>query len=103
MKINVKEVLMDLGGKPLKAGPEQTDFMLRDACVTALTTAMPGEQMSGPESFKRYKLALVVSGDGVDGDGVVNLSSEDVSLIKTLVGKLYAPLVVGRVYDALDK
>lgn len=103
MKVNVKQVLNDLNGNALKFGVDQTDFTLREAVVTALTTAIPNEPLSGPESFKRYRIAMAVSGDGVDGDGVIDLKSDEISLIKDLVGKLYAPLVVGRVYDALDK
>lgn len=92
MNIDFSKPLLDLDQKEIPGGN------LGSVCVNALLTPAQGdERMSGEEKLKRYKLGMKIS-----GNDSADLSAEELSLIKACVGKLYAPLIVGRVYDAID-
>jgi hypothetical protein len=71
---------------------------LQKIIVDALQANVKGEEsIAGTEKVKRFQLAVkVYSGDEVE------LSAEDIALIKDLIGKLYGPLVVGRSYELLE-
>jgi hypothetical protein len=79
--------------------PEETAAMtLRSVCTNALLTQTRDEtNLSGEEKVRRYNLALQIS-----NEDVVDLPPKDVAMLQELVGKLYAPLVVGQVWEMLD-
>jgi hypothetical protein len=78
--------------------PCATEVTLGDVSVRALMAVAPDEQnLAGEEKFKRFVLAMKIK----DG-GEVALSAEDIALLKKLIGKIYAPLVVGRAFPLLD-
>jgi len=56
-----------------------------------------GEQVSGEEKMRRYKLAMRLNEGGEQ-----DLTPEDLSLIKSVIGVMYAPLIVGQIYDWAD-
>lgn len=70
---------------------------LRECAIEALLTSYADEKPDGIESAKRYALF-----QKIDVDGEIDISSEDISLIKTLVGKRYPPLVVGQFYQLIE-
>lgn len=81
--------LVDGEGKPLTTG---------SVSVNALMGQYPDEQgLTGDEKFKRYQLAARIA----DGD-VLEVSAEEVALLKRLIGKGYLPMVVGPAYLALE-
>lgn len=103
MKVEFSQLIVDLEnqpihdnqGDPTKSGPVLT---LARASVNALLAIYRGEEgIDGTEKVRRFNLAQRI----VDG-GVVDLAAEDVVLIKTLLSKLYGPLVVGRAYAMLE-
>ena len=60
---------------------------------------MPTSRASRPRTkVKRFRLAEVASKGGQQ-----ELAVEDVALIKTLIGKAFAPLIVGRAFDIIDR
>lgn len=96
MKLNFSTPILDLEGKPCKVGEKETT--LGTVVIEALMAVFPDEQnLLGETKLKRFRLAEVA----IKG-GEQDLSVDDVSMIKALVGKAYGPLVVGRVYDMLD-
>lgn len=69
--------------------------ILRDILVNSLMSLSKQDVgISGVDKYKRYELAMNLDG---------NLKSEDITLIKKLVGQMYTPLIIGRVYDILEK
>jgi hypothetical protein len=59
---------------------------------------MPTSRASRPRTkVKRFRLAEVASKGGQQ-----ELAVEDVALLKQLIGKCFAPLVVGRAYDIIE-
>ena len=113
MKVDLKvEVINILTGlavqlpvesdKPLKEGEEQKTkpLMLHNVVSTALTADDPRSEEKASLRVSRWKLAkkIIESGD----DYEVNLTSEDITLIKEWVNKTYSTLVVGWVDDYLE-
>lgn len=95
MKIDFGTVLNDLEGNPIRDG--EGVVTLRHICVNALFAIYNDEPgLSGTDKAKRYKLAMRLKPE------VCEVSAEEVTTLKTLVGKAYAPLVVGRAYEVLD-
>lgn len=98
MKIDTTLALVDLDGAPIN-GEGQKPATLGSALIMALTAQYAGEQdLSGEEKFKRYEIALRLS----KGGKAVEASAEDVALMKQLAAKAFPPLVMGRIWDAID-
>src|SRR3974377_2583554 len=88
MKLDFGKILVGLEGKPIRFNDR--DATLGLIAVEELCAAYPDEQnLTGEEKYKRAVLAeLAYECNGAD------VSVEDVTLIKKLIGKAYAPLVV---------
>lgn len=95
MKIHTQYVLKDLHGDPIK--DKGKDTTLETVLTTSLLSQGVQENPDGNEKYKRFKLAnRIIAG------GVVELSAEDVVLLKKVVGQTYMALAVGRVFDILE-
>jgi len=81
--------------------PEAPSYLTyRGAMMDALLATFPDEtNLEGKEKARRYKLAVEIE----SAKDRLTLEIETISLIKTLVGKLYSSLVVGPVWDFLEK
>lgn len=100
LDMNNRPVIDDAACPADAAGkrPCTTEVTLADVSVRALMAVAQDEQnLAGEEKFKRFTLALKIK----DG-GKIDLSAEDTAMLKKLIGKLYAPLVVGRAFPLLD-
>lgn len=96
MKRIVTTVLTDLHGEAMNGagGP----LTLRSACVDALLGAYQDEvALPGEEKYRRFQLATKLS-----SSDEVDLTAEEITQLKKLVGKAWSPLVVGRVYELLE-
>lgn len=97
--VDGKPVIKD--GKPvMKKSPP---FTLRTACVNVLTMREMDErgrakEMSGKDKVKRYELAKKI----YKSTGLVDLQSEEITLLKELIGRIYPPITVGQSYEILD-
>ena len=101
MKRNLNVILKTLDGKPLREAHEsgERDVLLSHLAVNALLVNYPDEQsLSGEDKVKRFKLAQQIN----DADGDVEVTAEQVSLLKSLIAKGYTPLVVGQAYEILE-
>ncbi|MBA7496913.1 hypothetical protein ES702_07522 [subsurface metagenome] len=56
------------------------------------------KEMSGKEKCERYDLAMRIH----KGKGLVDLQSEEISLLKKLIGRGYSTLIVGQAFGILD-
>jgi hypothetical protein len=71
---------------------------LKRVAVEALQANLPDEQnMGGEEKLARFQIAKKVAAGGEQ-----DLTPEEVSKIKLLVGRCYGPVVVGRAYEILN-
>lgn len=88
--------ICDLKGKPVAI--DGKEMSLEDACVSALVHLYQGEDIGPDVKAKRFKLAVRIS----NAENMPPLSADEVQMIKTVVGKYWNPLVVGRVIEAID-
>lgn len=96
MLIKVDIVIKNMDGTVLKdvIDGEAVDATIKMAIVNAVLS--PVERENGVEKVKKYELAKkVFANDEVD------LDEDEIKLIKDRVGEVFAPIVVGQVYDLL--
>jgi len=109
MKIDVTQQIMQLDGTPMITGrrvcqmcgqvvSKPEPMTVRLAATRALTAVFQDEQgLPGDKKVARFHLALKL----VD-ESKPDLTAENIVLLKTLVGKMYGPVVVARVWAVLD-
>lgn len=101
MKIKTEIVLMNFNGDVLQDNDGKgnlTDANLKHAIVNSLLAPLQqGKNETGVEKVKKYELAKRV----YDNDEV-ELSAEEVSLIKERLAEVYPPLVVGQCFKILE-
>jgi hypothetical protein len=77
-------------------------FRLKDALLTALDGVYEDEKgLTGEKKLERHLLAERIY-KAYKAKEEVSLKSEEIILLKTLVGKAYSVLIVGRVYELLE-
>lgn len=96
MLINLKSVITNLVGSPFpESAVSSSPMTVKSAIVFVLVNSIPGENLSGDEKFKLYQLAVKVHSE----EDSVDLSVEDVSLIKNRIGTMFlSPEVIGDLY-----
>lgn len=103
--IKIKNVVLKnlVGDAPLKQGQgaDAKDMTLKDVLNTALLMENHQEtpKPTGKDKADRFYLAYKIEHASDEG---VKLTSEEVTLIKTLVGTAWPPLVVGQTYSMLE-
>lgn len=99
MKINVDKKLKTIDGEVMKDKDSKgkvVDATLKMAMINAVLA--PVEKDSGIDKVKKYELAkMIFKGKTVD------LTAEDITLIKKCVGDNFPPIVVGQVFELLEK
>ncbi|MBI3677405.1 MAG: hypothetical protein HY243_12400 [Proteobacteria bacterium] len=95
MRINISGNVRNLNGEDVTE--EGVPLTIRAVIVNSLLGQFQAEIISGVEKLRRFKLAEKISGNASE----VDLTAEDVVLIKDQVAKHYSPLAVGRVYERL--
>lgn len=99
MKFKLNDVVItDLDGKVMK-NESGKDLTVGFACSNALLSYYPNEK---PEPGTDQKLLRFMLAKKIHDDQTVDLKTEDISLIKKLVGDLYFPTVVGAVVEAFE-
>jgi len=110
MKIDITQQIMELDGStPMVTGRqicqmcgqvvgESEPMTVQVAATRSLTASFRDEQsLPGDEKVTRFHLALKLTDEDEP-----DLKAEDIVLIKKLVGKMYGPVTVGRVWAILD-
>lgn len=97
MKIDFSKELIGYDGEPLKEG-ERVITLAMVCCNALMNQTEEDTKLPGEEKLRRFDLATVVYASKEPAD----LKVEDIVLLKTQVGKLYGPLVVGPVWKLLE-
>lgn len=110
MKRNFDAVILDFYGKPLTKKVEITPakegdnavigyapVTLGDVCVAAIAGDYRGEELSGNDRMLRFNLGMRL----VNG-GVVDVTAEEVTMLKTLIPKGHTTLATGRAFHLLE-
>ena len=99
MKIDVNQKIKTLEGGFFKDGDGVTDITLKKVLVRALVLAHTyDEKLSGDEKFNYYKLAMKIT----DADGEIDVTPEEIIILKKRVGLMYATQMVGPVFMILN-
>jgi hypothetical protein len=96
MKIDFSSVIKDLDGDAVKDGEKDTTLG-RVACAALLASYADEQNLPAEDKVKRFRLAEVTSKGGEQ-----EIKIDDVALIKKLIGKAFAPLIVARAYDIIE-
>ncbi len=108
MKVPVTAVLLDIEGIPLRDAAvkdalggtirAERDFTLRKACTEALqANGLAGDTLDGEERYRRYQLAIKIMSEDEP-----ELSAEEITKLKRVIGLAFGAIVVGRAYEILD-
>ena len=95
MIVDFSKVLKNLNGDNLK--DETGDITLKSICVNSLLATIPNETPTGEEKLLRYSLATQIN-----KDEEVDLSAEDISKIKKMVGQAFPTVIVGQTFLMLE-
>jgi len=91
--------IKDLDNKDITDPANGKTANLKDSVTTALLFQDQNTgQLTGEEKLKRFALAKKVH----DAPETVDLTAEDIVLIKDCVNKLYTTLIYARLVEALD-
>lgn len=97
MKLDITKKLTTFTGEVIKdvnGNGEAVDATIRMALVNAVLS--PVQKETGMDKVRKYELAKRIH----DQDEV-ELSKDDVELIKERVGELYTPMIVGQIFELL--
>lgn len=92
--------LLDLDDKPIPGTADGGHLTLKLAVCEALTTGVEGDHaLEGDKKLHQYKLARRIKKSA----GPVDVSAEDITLIKARLAKRYNSLVVGQCYEIIER
>lgn len=95
MKIDFTPLVTNIDGTKLDGAPS-----VRDACVTALTTSMEGDHALA--STQKFQFGLLAQKIAL-GEDVVDVTAEEITVLKDRVGKGYSPVVVLFVWQHFER
>lgn len=98
MKIDFSKEILDLENNAVKSEAGEV-VTLKSVSTTALLNPRAGVEPNADAAVKKFSLAMTIHG----AKGPVDLKAEEVVLLKASIGAIYAPLVVGRAFELLDK
>jgi hypothetical protein len=101
MKIPLDTPLLDFDGQPIKEKADADGLTMRRVLIRSAMYIEDGNNPPGEAKFKQYQLAAKI--DAIPPDGAANFSIEELAALKANVGKMWLPLIVGRVWSILDK
>lgn len=94
-----KAPILSLDGSRIStvAGDDKSPpLTLGKVCEDALIATIPGDNPDSAEKGRRFFLAMKIH------NGTQDLTADEISLVRKVVGLAYGPLVVGRVTELLD-
>ena len=94
MKLDLSKPVLDINNNEIKDGEGALTFAAIFRSI--LVNDKDDENKSPEDKFKDFKLALKIEPAEVD------LTLEELTRVKTLVGKLPSTLIVGRVYEFIE-
>jgi len=96
MKIDFSAVIKDLDGEAVKDG-DKVATLGRVACTALLASYADEQNLPAEDKVRRFRLAEIAAKGGER-----EVKVEDAALIKQLIGKAFAPLVVASAYDIIE-
>lgn len=97
MIIDTTKTILDYEGKELIEQKNEKPLTFFDVFSTALNATIPSEAMTAETKNEVFQISLKIYNNRKP-----NLTPKQLETIKDRVGKVYAPLVYGRVCQLLD-
>lgn len=100
MLIDFGKKLTDFNGNPVKqmnGDKSLVDASLSSVCVEALMARFPDETLSAEQQLSRYALAKAIH-----KAEALEITTDDIVLLKRLLAKGYGPAIVGAACEILD-
>lgn len=99
LNLKLNEPIRNLAGEAMRVSDESDETLtLGGAAEIALLATFRDEQdLAAAEKVKRFKLA-----NRLHGAETIDLETEDVALVKKLIGKAFPAIVVGRAYEIIE-
>ncbi len=99
MEIKLNEKIKDLKGEVINSTVTKVDLTLKEVMTTSLLSNYKDENTDGKEKFDRFQMAMKI--ENCMGNKI-NFKTEEVNKIKTLIGKSYATIIVGRAFNIIE-
>lgn len=110
MKRNFNQTIRNLMGKPIPIHEDIPDgeggmtritheMTFKIAAVEALCTDYHDEPPNHSEKLRRFSLAEKIQAE----EGEVEIESDDMARIKHVVGKMFNPVIFGRMHQFLEE
>jgi hypothetical protein len=112
MEVKLNTILKDLDGKDIiftqgvpatkdtKEVPAVYATVGKMTIEALMATYKDEENLSGEDKLKRWQLAVRVKNSSATG--TIQMTAEEVSLVKKLIGKAYGIMIVGQVWELLE-
>jgi len=101
-KINFNVPLKDMDGDPIKENNQKSGEVeivtMKQAVSTALMSSYPDEKVPPEEKLLRHDLAHKV----YKSKGQIELTIEELGLIKKMVDKAWGPMYLGQIYNHIE-
>lgn len=97
MKVDVSKILKDYTGEPVK-DQNGNPLTLKDVIGVALNNIGANDNPTPEEKAKMFELSVKLY-----SNNVIEVDAPDITLMNQQVAKLYNPLVMGRVMEALNQ
>ena len=99
MKVTVGKVLVDIDNETIK-DLKGNNATAKGVIIEALLATYNDEQnLSGEDKLKRFELALKIKNTN---EVVIELNTEEIVLIKKLVGRAFGTIIVGQTWKVLE-
>jgi hypothetical protein len=101
MRRDFTKLILDIDGNEISSPRiKEKAYDLCEVALQALLVSFDDEKaLTGKEKADRMQLALKIN----KRPSEVDLTTEQLALVKLLIGKGFGPLVVGRSYDLLEQ
>jgi len=106
-KFDLSRLIMTIEGKPFEMDfvhgngeADKRSLTLRDACVRAVITDIPGAKVSEMDKLERYMLAMRLKNEE---DEIVSLDSKEIEVIKAGANDVFGVMIFGQVHKMLGE
>ncbi len=97
LAIDFKAPITQLDGSTIPtSADDKSPLTLGKICEDSLIATLPGDQPTPTEKNQRFWIAMKIH------DGKGDLTADEITIAKKVIGLAYGPLVVGRAYALLD-
>lgn len=95
MKVKINQVLKDVDGTPITMNNKP--YTLGDVCIASLLT--PLQEDTEKTKWEKYEIFKKIK----ESKNEVELTIEEIALVKKCIGKFQPPLVMGQCWEMLEK